>query len=147
MMNKKTMSKTPNARRLNTAFLTPSASNSESDDSTTSGHYSAKNLSLVAEHDDLVRLIRQERNDEVENAFLDFLEQLLELYTNKWGPAVQECQRLQQLVDKQNHENRDLESKLFHARKLLDKEKEKTKRAMDENDSLVSKITFQCIGI
>lgn len=94
-------------------------------------------LSIVAEFDDLVRCVRQQRCDEVEDAFLHFAEQVEGVF-GKLREARDECQRLQELLDKRTHDFSDSEGKLHLARHMLDKEKKNTRLAMEERDAYVS---------
>lgn len=121
----------------NTAFLTPSRSVSASDSeesSTNNECYTNTNLTLVAEFDDIMRHVKHSRNNEVEDAFLQFVEQTAAIF-DRYQEAVKECRRLQEQLDRKTHEFGDLESKLLHARRLLDKEKMNTRRAEEERDS------------
>lgn len=115
------------------------STHSNSDDAASAGTGSSRDrgeLTIVAEFDDLMRCVRQQRCDEVEDSYLEFAEQVKEMRA-QWQLAVQECRRLQGLLDKKTHDFSDLESKLAHARQLLDQEKRHTKRAEEERDVLV----------
>lgn len=56
----------------------------------------------------------------------------------QWLKAVQEAQRLQRELDTALRGMSDLETKLFHARKLLEEEAKVRKHAEHERDAMVS---------
>lgn len=105
-------------------------------------------LTIVAEFDDLMRAVKQQRCDEIEDAFLEFAEQAKEMNL-QWNLAVQECQRLNALIEKKTQEFHDLEYKLAQARKLLDQQTQLRKKAEHERDRLegdIAKITEVVLG-
>ncbi|XP_063925779.1 rac GTPase-activating protein 1-like isoform X2 [Zophobas morio] len=119
-----------------------SVASSNSDNAGSGGTQSSNGeISLVAEFDDLVRFYRCFRSKKLETefAFADFVEQVKQLYVNYYG-AIDECRRLQSLLDAKVHECSDLDHKLLTARKLLDKEKHNTRVARREKDELASQI-------
>lgn len=116
---------------------TPKRETSSSDESISSSNGGDPgNLSIVAEFDDFMRLIKQYRNDNVECVFLNFVRQSKEM-GSQYQIAVRECRRLQELVDGKTRILSDLENKLSVARKLLDQEKRLTRRAEEEKYNLV----------
>ncbi|XP_017771675.1 PREDICTED: rac GTPase-activating protein 1-like [Nicrophorus vespilloides] len=128
-----------------TEYYTPRSEMSDSEESTNScGDYVPSNggreLSLVAEYDEIVRLLKTQRNDEVEDAFLDFTRQAEDM-AKQLKIAAQECHRLQQQLDLKIHESSDLESKLNHARKMIDQEKRYSRKVEDERDYLEEQIS------
>lgn len=79
-------------------------------------------LSIVAEFDDLIRSVKQKRNDHLLDAFTNFAEQtklLWELYNS----AMKECTRLQAALDHQTEDYTEVNRSLTVARKMLDDEK------------------------
>ncbi|XP_049819173.1 rac GTPase-activating protein 1 [Aethina tumida] len=97
---------------------------SDSEESTSSAGDFAYNadLSIVAVFDDLMRMIKLKRHDEVENIFLSFAENVKDVWQN-WQDALNECRRLNEVVDNKIKEINDLESSLKLARKMFDKQK------------------------
>lgn len=97
---------------------------SDSEESTSSAGDFAYNadLSIVAVFDDLMRMIKLKRHDEVENIFLSFAENIKDVWQN-WQDALNECRRLNEVVDNKIKEINDLESSLKLARKMFDKQK------------------------
>lgn len=116
---------------------TPKRETSNSDESVSSSNgIDPSDLSIVAEFDDFMRLIKQYRNDKVDCAFLNFIRQSKEI-VSQYHIAVRECRRLQELVDGKTRAFSDLENKLSVARKLLDQEKRLTRRAEEDKYNLV----------
>lgn len=103
-------------------------------------------LSLVAEFDDLVRMLKQKRSNDVEDKFIDYVEQTLSI-SNLWDRSVKECRRLQGLLELKTQELTDMENKLLIARRLLDKEKKEKKRIEDERDRMVVFVNVCMISI
>lgn len=71
--------------------------------------------------------------------FLKFV-QLQDECRLQWLKAVQEAQRLQRELDNALRGMSDLESKLFHARKLLEEENKARRHAEHEREAMVSLI-------
>lgn len=124
-------------------YSTPKMSDkSDSDESTASSDTastytgSSSDLTIVALFDDLMRMIKQKRNEKVEEAFLMFAENMKGVWT-QWQATVTECQRLQTVLDVRTQEFSEMERHLNVARRLLDEEKKKTKQAKQERDELV----------
>lgn len=126
---------------------------SDSDESTsstenagTAGSSENGELTIVAEFDDLMRAVRQQRCDEIEDAFLEFAEQSKEM-SIKWNQAVQECQRLQASLEKKTQECHDMEANLEHARSMLHRQMQMRKKTEHERDRLVCILCFYCCFI
>lgn len=64
--------------------------------------------------------------------------QLHEEWRAKWQATTAEAQRLQRELDKALHVQTDLETKLFHARRLLEMESKARRTAETERDAIVS---------
>lgn len=132
--------------KLNGCMYTPSkgmSDKSDSDESTSASDTgsadtgSSSDLTIVALFDDLMRLIKQKRDEKVEEAFRIFAENMKVLYT-QWQVTVSECQRLQIALDIRTQEFSEIERHLNVARRLLDEEKKKTRQAKQERDEFVS---------
>ncbi|KAJ8914407.1 hypothetical protein NQ315_017501 [Exocentrus adspersus] len=137
--------KTPN---LNDMY-TPSKAmfdKSDSDESTvasdTGSAYSTTSgdLTIVAQFDDLMRLLKQKRDQKMEKAFGVFVENIKILWT-EWHIAISECQRLQNALDSRTQELTEMEKRLNVARQLLDTEKKKRTQAWQERDELERQIS------
>lgn len=66
--------------------------------------------------------------------------QIIEESRLQWQATTAEAQRLQRELDKCAHERSDFETKLFHARRLLETESKARRAAEMERDHLVSRI-------
>lgn len=81
------------------------------------------------------------------NKFIVFIEyrrflQIQEESRSQWQATVAEAQRLQRELDRCIQERVELESKLFHARRLLENESKARRTAETERDALVSLIEY-----
>ncbi|XP_018567297.1 rac GTPase-activating protein 1-like [Anoplophora glabripennis] len=118
---------------------------SDSDESTsasdTGSAYSGSSgdLTIVALFDDLIRLMKQKRDEKVEEAFRTFAENMKVLFI-QWQTTVAECQRLQNALDIRTQEFSEMERHLNVARRLLDEEKKRTKQAKQERDEFEQQI-------
>lgn len=141
----------PKMRDYDKGWCTPRSDPCDSDESTASSGSTdpatsgapnlSRDLSLVAQFDDIIRLYKQRPNESVEKVFYYVVEQSIEML-GQWRVATDETRRLQVELDKKNHELSDLENKLSVARKLLDQEKRNTRKAEDERDVFVSQINY-----
>ncbi|KAF7994421.1 hypothetical protein HCN44_003893 [Aphidius gifuensis] len=95
----------------------------------------ASTLSLLAMFDELVRCTNVLVNGSCEAEFLQFAINQ-ETVRQKWLASIQECERLNQALEKSEHESADLDRKLSHARRLLDEEKKRRRIAEDQRNSL-----------
>ncbi|KAF5278824.1 hypothetical protein FQR65_LT03512 [Abscondita terminalis] len=123
-------------------YCTPGTNTSDSETSVTSsetGDVCGTDLSIVAEYDELIRSLKQQRHDEIEDAFLVFVEQTKGV-VDQWQLALHECKRLQDEVAKMTNDYCDLESKLSHARKLLDQERKRARNFEKERDEWERKV-------
>ncbi|KAL5273669.1 RACGAP1 family protein [Megaselia abdita] len=96
-------------------------------------------LSTLATFDDLRRCFSVLSDGISEEEFLKFA-RLQEEFRLQWFSAVQETQRLQRELDTSLQNMADLESKLFHARRLLEVENKLRKDAEHERDEMEKKI-------
>lgn len=96
-------------------------------------------LSTLATFDDLRRCFSVLSDGISEEEFLKFA-RLQEEFRLQWLSAVQETQRLQRELDTSLQNMADLESKLFHARRLLEVENKLRKDAEHERDEMEKKI-------
>lgn len=117
--------------------MSDSEESTKSSTSVENGLCNGDALSLVAEFDDLIRLMKQRRVDEVESAFIDFIEQTNEM-RNQYDRSIKECRRLQGLLEQKTQELSEMENKLLIARRLLDKEKKENKKIIYERDRMVT---------
>lgn len=122
-------------------FDKPDKQSSDSEESTcssagTQGSSENGELTIVAEYDDLMRGVRKRRRSKIEDAYLEFADQVKEICT-QWHLAVQECQRLQALLDRKTQECHDVEVKLVQARKLLDRQTHLRKKTEQDKECLV----------
>lgn len=116
---------------------------SDSEESTTSGTSegssaytgSSNDLTIVALFDDLVRLMRRRRDKRMEDSFLNFAEEARRMF-NKYNQAMQDCQRLNNLLEMKVQENSEIEIRLNRARHILDEEKKKTYKVTREKEEL-----------
>lgn len=108
-------------------------------DSSSSSEPPQPQLSLVAEFDDIIRMVKQSRNDEVEDCFLRFAKQAEEMHV-KWFEAVQECKRLQSVLGVKDAEISNISSKLNQARALVDHERKVSRKVEEERDLLEEKL-------
>ncbi|KAF5278863.1 hypothetical protein FQR65_LT03552 [Abscondita terminalis] len=103
---------------------------STSDDTTSDSN---DHIDITSEFDELMWCMKQQRADEVEDAFLDFVEQTKSV-VEQWAKTSNECQRLQAELTKLNNDYNDLEMKLSQARKMLDRERKLTRKFEKERD-------------
>ncbi|XP_055602733.1 rac GTPase-activating protein 1 [Uranotaenia lowii] len=103
----------------------------------------AMELSIIAQFDELRRCSDVLRDGSAEMEFLKFV-QLQDDCRHQWLKAVHEAQRLQSELDKALRGMSDLESKLFHARKLLEEEAKARKHAEHERDAIEKKMVAVC---
>lgn len=126
-------------------FYTPRKEFSDSEESTHSENAgsacaSSENgeINIVAEFDDLMRTLRQRKRGikEAEACLLTLGEQMTEVCRD-WKNAVDECHRLQVALNDKTKECSDLAHQLCQARLLLDQEKKRKQKVIDERDQLV----------
>lgn len=100
-------------------------------------------LSIIAQFDELRRCSDVLRDGTAELEFLKFVH-LQDECRLQWLKAVQEAQRLQRELDTALRGMSDLETKLFHARKLLEEESKARKHAEHERDAMEKKMFAVC---
>lgn len=100
-------------------------------------------LSILAQFDELRRCSDVLREGTAEIEFLKFV-QLQDECRLQWLKAVQEAQRLQRELDNALRGMSDLESKLFHARKLLEEENKARRHAEHEREAMEKKMIAVC---
>uniref|UniRef100_A0A182VUE0 Rac GTPase-activating protein 1 n=1 Tax=Anopheles minimus TaxID=112268 RepID=A0A182VUE0_9DIPT len=100
-------------------------------------------LSLVAQFDDLRRSCDVLRDGAAEVEFLRFV-QLQDECRMQWLKSIEEAKRLQHELDNALRIITNLESKLFHARKLLETETKARRHAEHERDSMERKMMAVC---
>uniref|UniRef100_A0A182RSK0 Rac GTPase-activating protein 1 n=1 Tax=Anopheles funestus TaxID=62324 RepID=A0A182RSK0_ANOFN len=100
-------------------------------------------LSLVAQFDDLRRSCDVLRDGAAEVEFLRFV-QLQDECRMQWLKSIEEAKRLQHELDNALRIITNLESKLFHARKLLETETKARRHAEVERDSMERKMMAVC---
>lgn len=100
-------------------------------------------LSIIAQFDELRRCSDVLREGTAEMEFLKFV-QLQDECRLQWLKAVQEAQRLQRELDNALRGMSDLESKLFHARKLLEEENKARRHAEHEREAMEKKMIAVC---
>ncbi|XP_031628586.1 rac GTPase-activating protein 1 [Contarinia nasturtii] len=100
-------------------------------------------LSLVASFDELRRCQDILTDGTAEIEFRRFL-QIMEESRLQWQATTAEAQRLQRELDKCLRERSDFETKLFHARRLLETESKARKAAELERDHLEKKLSRAC---
>ncbi|XP_055642270.1 rac GTPase-activating protein 1 [Toxorhynchites rutilus septentrionalis] len=103
----------------------------------------AMELSIVAQFDELRRCSDVLRDGTAEIEFLRFV-QLQEECRVQWLKAVQEAKRLQRELDAAIRGMSDLETNIFHARKLLEEESKARKHAEHERDAMEKKMFAVC---
>uniref|UniRef100_A0A182J469 Rac GTPase-activating protein 1 n=1 Tax=Anopheles atroparvus TaxID=41427 RepID=A0A182J469_ANOAO len=96
-------------------------------------------LSLVAQFDEFRRSCDVLRDGTAEVEFLRFA-QLQDECRMQWLKSIEEAQRLQRELDNALRSITNLESKLFHARKLLETETKARKHAENERDMMEGKM-------
>uniref|UniRef100_A0A1B0FDC2 Rac GTPase-activating protein 1 n=1 Tax=Glossina morsitans morsitans TaxID=37546 RepID=A0A1B0FDC2_GLOMM len=96
-------------------------------------------LSTLATFDDIRRCVQVLTDGSAEEEFLKIL-QLQEKFRLECVASVQEAQRLQRELDASLQSMTDLETKLFHARRLLEMENRARKEAEHERDQMEQKI-------
>ncbi|XP_060520879.1 rac GTPase-activating protein 1 isoform X2 [Cylas formicarius] len=104
-------------------------------DSEGSSAGSSNDLSLVAMFDDLMRLMRHQRGHKMEDALLSFLLDLQMLF-KKYKEVINDCNRLQNVLDLKVQENSELEIRLKKSRQILDEQKKQTQRVIRQNQNL-----------
>ncbi|ETN58220.1 rac GTPase-activating protein [Anopheles darlingi] len=100
-------------------------------------------LSLVAQFDELRRSSDVLRDGAAEVEFLRFV-QLQDQCRMQWLKSIDEAQRLQREVDNALRSITNLESKLCHARKLLETETKARRLAEKERDTMEHKMMAVC---
>ncbi|KAF7266136.1 hypothetical protein GWI33_020506 [Rhynchophorus ferrugineus] len=116
-------------------------------ESTASGHSEASSasavsngdLSIVAMFDDLMRFMRNRRDEKIEAAFLSLAEDT-KMILEKYSEAIAQCEKLQNIIDLKVRENSELEIRLNRARHLLDEERRKTQKVYREKDILEERL-------
>lgn len=108
----------------------------------------ANNTSLVILYDDLHRIIEHslEEKNKLEDAFRTTAEETKLLWI-QWKTSVQECQRLQSLLTMKIEEASELERNLTQARKMLDEEKRKRKRAESQVEDWENQMAKVCMTL
>ncbi|KAL9913054.1 rac GTPase-activating protein 1-like [Glossina fuscipes fuscipes] len=96
-------------------------------------------LSTLATFDDIRRCVQVLTDGSAEEEFLKIL-QLQEKFRLECVASVQEAERLQRELDASLQSMTDLETKLFHARRLLEMENKARKEAEHERDQMEQKI-------
>lgn len=96
-------------------------------------------LSTIAMYDDLRRCEYVLMHGLAEEEFLRFARQQDE-YREQWLNAVNEAQRVQRELDAALHKIGDMETKLFHARRLLEMENKSRKEAEFDREQLDKKM-------
>uniref|UniRef100_A0A182KD04 Rac GTPase-activating protein 1 n=1 Tax=Anopheles christyi TaxID=43041 RepID=A0A182KD04_9DIPT len=100
-------------------------------------------LSLVAQFDELRRSCDVLLDGTAEVEFLRFV-QLQDECRMQWLKSIEEAKRLQRELDNALRSITNLESKLFHARKLLETETKARRHAEQERDSMERKMMAVC---
>lgn len=100
-------------------------------------------LSLVASFDDLRRCDDVLTDGTAEIEFRSFLE-LHNQMRHQWSVTTQEAQRMQRELDNALKTMADLETKLFHARRLLEMESKARRTAESERDAIDKKMSQVC---
>lgn len=103
-------------------------------------------LSILASFDDLRRYEGVLTDGAAEHEFLRFA-QAQEQNRLQWQTAVHEAQRLQRELDASLQNVAGLESKLFHARRLLEKSERNRRVAEASRELLVSVCGCLCVGV
>ncbi|XP_069683890.1 rac GTPase-activating protein 1 [Periplaneta americana] len=98
-------------------------------------------LSLLAEYDELMRCSKILLESGCESEFHRFAVNQEEC-RKKWFAAVVECRRLQEELEKSNQNVSSLEGKLYHARRIIDKERKKHQEAETYVASLEKKLNL-----
>ncbi|XP_037050251.1 rac GTPase-activating protein 1 [Bradysia coprophila] len=97
------------------------------------------NLSIVAAHDDLRRCTYVLTDGTAETEFLEFARQQ-EHCRLQWLNSYKESRRLQKELDASMKTISELETKLYHARRILDQECKARREAEEERDSIEKKM-------
>ncbi|XP_041778152.1 rac GTPase-activating protein 1 [Anopheles merus] len=100
-------------------------------------------LSLVAQFDELRRSCDVLLDGTAEVEFLRFV-QLQDECRMQWLKSIEEAKRLQRELDNALRSITNLESKLFHARKLLETETKARRHAEHERDTMERKMMAVC---
>lgn len=69
--------------------------------------------------------------------------QIMEESRSQWQATTAEAQRLQRELDKCAEQRSDFETKLFHARRLLENESKLRRKAEEDRNKLVSYISHR----
>ncbi|KAJ6637257.1 Rac GTPase-activating protein 1 [Pseudolycoriella hygida] len=97
------------------------------------------NLSIVSAHDDLRRCFYILSDGSAETEFLEFARQQ-EHCRLLWFNSYKESRRLQKELDTAMKSIAELETKLYHARRILDQECKARRDAEEERDSIEKKM-------
>uniref|UniRef100_A0A182QIL0 Rac GTPase-activating protein 1 n=1 Tax=Anopheles farauti TaxID=69004 RepID=A0A182QIL0_9DIPT len=100
-------------------------------------------LSVIAQFDELRRSCDVLQDGAAEVEFLRFV-QLQDECRMQWLKSIEEAKRLQREVDNALRSITNLESKLFHARKLLETETKARRHAEHERDAMERKMMAVC---
>lgn len=135
----------------NTPFKTPQpyrwkSNTSDSEESVTSegaaSTGSTNDISIVTLYDDLYRMFRKQLDDKdkIQDAMYICAEETKILWL-QWKVAMEECERLQSLLESKTSDVSELERNLIRARNMLDEEKKKRKMAEMERDECKAQIS------
>lgn len=120
---------------------TPGRGKSAKKDKENKNSESPPQLSLLAHYDEIIRAFEEYFEDDITAEFLEFAENQ-ELCRIEWLKSVNECKRLQNDLEKANHEIGDYSNKLRNARKILDQEKKLRRRTEEERDALEQQMSL-----
>ncbi|XP_050316357.1 rac GTPase-activating protein 1-like isoform X2 [Anthonomus grandis grandis] len=113
---------------------------SDSEESTASEGSSAytgssDDLTVVAMFDDLIRLVKYQHDNKLEESFTNFAEETKKLF-GKYCEMHEECERLRNMLDLKTQDCAETERRLKTARVILDKEKKNTHKVLKEKEEL-----------
>lgn len=135
------------SKMCDTPFKTPlpRRHNSDSEESAFSdagSTGSSSDISIVTLYDDLYRVFKQQLNDKdkILDTMFIFAKETKQLWL-QWKVSVEECERLQGLLDSKISELSELERNLIRARNMLDEEKKKRKIVETERDDCKAQIS------
>lgn len=133
-----------------TPFKTPQpyrwkSNNSDSEESVFSDGTSTGttgDISIVTLYDDLYRMFKRQLDDKdkIYDAMYISAEETKLLWL-QWKVAMEECERLQNLLESRTSDVSELERNLIRARNMLDEEKKKRKIAEMERDECKAQIS------
>lgn len=111
---------------------------SDGDESTSSCAIDENNLSLCDEFEEILRaseMVRQERDEILEN-YLEYVQETSTMY-QQWQLCVQECNKLNTILDEKVNIISDTNILLDKAQKLLNEERKKSCAIEDQRNFLV----------